>query len=207
MNCKKFIFLTILICYHYVIYAQFNITDSSQGKEIQLKTKKTGGIFISPVLGAEFPTKDFNSNSKYGFCVGGKLEYSSLSIYPFVIGATFQYQNHNGADDFKTRYLINTLSTKIMSFGGSVDFLLNKYLRSSFTIPFIFAEIRMLNVKRQVSPESNFPNLKAKDNVIGLGGGFGFTLYIFDIYTTYLSAKEYSTISIRTRFRFPLIKF
>ncbi|MFA5405003.1 MAG: hypothetical protein WC358_08720, partial [Ignavibacteria bacterium] len=71
--------------------------------------KKPGGIFISPILGAEFPIKDLNSNSKYAFCFGGKLEYSSLSIYPIVIGASIQYQNHTGADDYKTKYLINSL--------------------------------------------------------------------------------------------------
>jgi hypothetical protein len=130
-----------------------------------------------------------------------------MSIYPIVIGATIQYQNHDGADDFKTLYLINTMSTKITSFGISVDMLLNKYLKSSFTIPFIFLEARSVNVKREVSPPENHPNLKATDNTIGFGGGAGFTLYIFDIYLTYFSAKEYSTISLKTRFKFPLIKF
>ena len=174
---------------------------------IERNPKKPGGIFISPVLGAEFPTRDFVTNSKYAFCIGGKLEYASMSLYPFVIGATIQYQNHDGADDFKTLNLINSMSTKITSFGVSVDVLLNKYLKSSFTIPFIFLEARSVNVKRDVLPPENFPNLKATDNTIGFGGGAGFTLYIFDIYVTYLSAKEYSTISLKTRFKFPLIKF
>ncbi|MCX6164110.1 MAG: hypothetical protein NTU73_04500 [Ignavibacteriae bacterium] len=207
MSIKKILFIIILICLGPSIFAQGNEVDTIKKQEPQLKMKKTGGIFISPILGAEFPIKDLHTNSKYTFCLGGKLEYSSLSIYPFVIGATIQYQNHGGADDFKTKYLINSLNTKITSFGVSFDILLNKYLKSSFTIPFVFIEVRSISVKREVSPEANFPNLKSSDNTIGFGGGVGFTLYIFDIYTTYLSAKDYSTISIKTRFRFPLLKF
>ncbi|MFA5405004.1 MAG: hypothetical protein WC358_08725, partial [Ignavibacteria bacterium] len=91
--------------------------------------------------------------------------------------------------------------------GISIDVLLNKYLKSGFTIPFIFIEARSLSIKREVSPEVNYLDLKSTDNTIGFGGGFGFTLYVFDIYTTYFSAKEYSTISIKTRLRFPLLKF
>jgi hypothetical protein len=204
MNLEKIIITFLIIYFGGILNAQ---EDTTKIRTKNINIKKAGGIFISPVLGAEFPTKGFNNNSKYAFCLGGKLEYSSMNIYPLVIGATFQYQNHSGADDFKTQYLINSLNTKITSFGLSVDLLLNKYLKSSFTIPFIFAEVRMVSVKREVSPESNFPNLKSTDNAIGFGGGFGFTLYIFDIYTTYLSAKDYSTISIKTRFRFPLLKF
>lgn len=207
MRFRRILFVIIMTCFGNFAYSQVNEADTIKKQEPQVKIKKPGGIFISPVLGAEFPIKDLNANSKYAFCFGGRLEYSSLNIYPFVIAATIQYQNHSGADDFKTIYLINSLSTKITSFGISVDVLLNKYLKSSFTIPFVFLEARSISVKREVSPETNFPNLKSTDNTIGFGGGFGFTLYIFDIYTTYLSAKDYSTISIKTRFRFPLLKF
>jgi hypothetical protein len=204
MNFEKIIIAVLIVCFCGLLTAQ---EDTVKVQTKNLNIKKTGGIFISPVIGVEFPTNGFNVNSKYAVCLGGKLEYSSLKIYPLVIGATFQYQKHNGSDEFKTQYLINSLNTKITSFGLSLDLLLNKYLKSSFTIPFVFAEVRMVNVKREVTPESNYPDLKSTDNTIGFGGGFGFTLYIFDIYTTYLSAKEYSTVSIKTRFRFPLIKF
>jgi hypothetical protein len=204
MNLKNIVITLIIICFSCFSYSQEDTTKIQERYSI---TKKPGGIFISPVLGAEFPASDFHSNSKYAICLGGKFEYSSMSIYPLVIGATFQYQNHNGSDDFKTKYLLNSLNTKVTSFGLCVNLLLNKYLKSSFTIPFIFAEMRMISVKKETSPESNYPNFKSSDNTIAFGGGFGFTLYILDIYTTYLSAKEYSTISIKTSFRFPLIKF
>jgi hypothetical protein len=207
MRLEKIYLIVTMLFICSFIYAQQMENDTIKRQETQFKIKKAGGVFICPILGAEFPIKELNSNSKYTFCLGGKIEYSSMNIYPFVIGAIIQYQNHDGADDFKTKYLINSLSTKITSFGVSIDLLLNKYLKSSFTIPFIFLEVRSINVKRDVSPENNFPNLKSTDNTIGIGGGVGFTLYIFDIYTTYLSAKEYSTISLKTRFRFPLIKF
>lgn len=208
MKKTKLLALVILLLISFNVIAQENVKDTTKKSSlIQRNPKKPGGIFIAPVLGAEFPTGEFASNSKYSFCFGGRLEYSSLYIYPFVIGATIQYQNHDGSDDFKTLHLINNMSTKILSFGGSVDMLLNKYLKSSYTIPFIFAEVKMLNINREVSPPENFPNLKATDNVIAIGGGAGFTLYIFDIYFTWLSAKEYNTFSVRTRFRIPLIKF
>jgi hypothetical protein len=207
MSLKKVLFVIIMMFFGSAVFAQGNEADTIKKPETKVKIKKAGGIFISPVLGAEFPIKDLNANSKYAFCFGGRLEYSSLNIYPFVIAATIQYQNHSGADDFKTMNLINSLNTKITSYGICVDVLLNKYLKSSFTIPFVFLEARSISVKREVSPEANFPNLKSTDNTIGIGGGFGFTLYIFDIYTTYMSAKDYSTISIKTRIRFPLLKF
>jgi hypothetical protein len=207
MKITKSILIVIILLFGPDVYSQVNVIDTSKSSPILKNTKKPGGIFIAPVLGAEFPTKDFVANSKYAFCIGGRLEYSSMNIYPFVIGASIQYQNHDGADDYKTTNLLNSMSTKITSFGISLDMILNKYLKSTFTIPFIFVEARSVNVKREVSPSENIHDLKSTDNTIGFGGGFGFTLYIFDIYTTYFSAKEYSTISIKTRFRFPLLKF
>lgn len=204
MKFNKVIIVIAVLFFSVLTNAQ---EDTSKTNIHLLNPHKPGGIFISPIIGAEFPTRDFISNSKYAVCIGAKLEYSSLNIYPLVIGASIQYQNHSGADDFKTKYLLNSLNTKITSFGVSLDLLLNKYLKSSFTIPFVFIEAKMLNVKKEVSPESNYPNLKSTDSKIGYGVGGGFTLYIFDIYGTYLYAKEYSTISIKMRFRFPLIKF
>lgn len=207
MSLKKIIFISLLLGLNAMAYSQEKEIDTTKKFETKFKIKKASGIFIAPVLGAEFPVKDLHSNSKYTFSFGGRLEYSSLSIYPFVVGATVQYQNHSGSDDFKTVYLINSLNTKITSFGLSLDLLLNKYLKSSFTIPFVFLEARYVTVNREASPESNFPDYKSSDNTVGFGGGFGFTLYIFDIYTTYLSAKDYSTVSVKTRFRLPLVKF
>lgn len=207
MHFVKTIIILIFFSLYNLSYSQVNETDTLKITKSSMKVKKTSGIFISPTLGAELPIKNLNENSKYTFSFGGKLEYSSLSIYPVVIGATFQYQSHSGADDFKTKYILNSLNTKITSFGLSVDILLNKYLKSSFTIPFVFVEVKSLSVKREISPEINSTNLVTTDNTIGFGGGFGFTLYIFDIYTSYLSAKDYSTISIKTRFRLPLLKF
>lgn len=204
MKITKILVLVLVIISVEYSYSQ---EDTSKISSKNFNYKKPGGIFISPILGAEFPTRDFISNSKYAFCIGGKMEYSSLNIYPLVIGASVQFQNHSGADDFKTKNLLNSLSTKITSFGASIDVLLNKYLNSSFTIPFVFLEAKMLNVKREASPESNYPDFKSTDSRIGYGIGGGFTLYIFDIYGTYFYAKEYSTVSVKMRFRFPLLKF
>lgn len=207
MKIKKYLFILVLLALYINIYSQETETDTTHKTQHNLSIKKMGGIFISPVIGVELPVSKLRDNSKYAVSIGGKLEYASMKIYPFVIGATIQYQKHAGSDDFKTKYILNSLNTKITSFGINIDLLLNKYLKSGFTIPFVFLEAKSISVKREISPDNKIEGINTSDNVIGFGGGFGFTLYIFDIYTSYLSAKDYSTISIKTRFRFPLIKF
>ncbi|TRZ64190.1 hypothetical protein D4R20_03075 [bacterium] len=181
--------------------------DTVKTTYIKSGSRTPGGIFITPSLGFEYPLKDFSGNSKYGLASGIKLEFASYNIYPLVIGIQYQYQNNPGKDDYVALNLLNSFTTKINSFGLSVDILLNKYLKSNFTMPFVFLEARYLKVKREVSPVVVLPGIVNIESVIGFGGGAGFTLYIFDIYGTYLYAKTYSSFGIKTRFHFPLIKF
>lgn len=51
------------------------------------------------------------------------------------------------------------------------------------------------------------PDLKKSESKVVLSGGLGFTLYIFDIITSYNFAGDYSSLSVKTQFHFPLIKF
>lgn len=172
----------------------------------QLKVN-TGGLFIAPVIGFDFPVQEFANNSVATFDYGVKLEIAHSIIYPFIIGGIFQYQSHEGTEELKTTNFLSTFKTDITSFGGTIDILLNKYIRSDFTIPFITLEVKVMNIKREIAPEQFNPGFSTTDNVIGFTGGLGFTLYIFDIYPSYTYAGDYSTFGIKTRFRFPIIKF
>jgi hypothetical protein len=171
-------------------------------------SKKPGGIFLAPSIGLDFPLYDFRTNSNSAMNLGVKLEFTSLSIYPFVLGVFYEFRNHSGNDSYKTLNYINSLETKVTSFGGGVDIILNKFLKSDYTIPFLITEIRYMSMKRTMSSSVSIPlDIKTDDNVIGFTGGFGFTLYIFDLYGTYTYAKDLSSFAFKMRFHFPLLKF
>lgn len=167
----------------------------------------TGGLFIAPVIGFDFPVQEFSNNSNSTFDYGVKLEVAHSIIYPFIVGGIFQYQSHEGTEELKTANFLTTFRTNITSFGGTIDILLNKYIQSDFTIPFLTLEVKVMNIEREIAPEQFNPGFSTTDNVIGFTGGLGFTLYIFDIYPTYTYAGDYSSVGIKTRFRFPIIKF
>jgi hypothetical protein len=167
---------------------------------------KAGGIFIAPFAGLDYPVKEYAGNSKYGIALGAKLEYGSLKIYPFVPYIFFQTQTNPGNDTYKTVNLLNSLDTKILSAGGGTYILINKYLKMNFTMPFLIAEFRYMMVTRAISPVS--PQLGLTDeSLFAAGAGLGFTLYIFDISGTYNAAKNYSSVTVKIQFHFPLMKF
>ncbi|MBN1632542.1 MAG: hypothetical protein JW917_00075 [Ignavibacteria bacterium] len=175
----------------------------------KLKSDKLepSGLFFSAGLGIDIPFLNFSDNSSTSLCLGARVEYSSLKIYPFVIGLSYQYQGNEGSDDFKTINLLNGLKTTIHSVGLGFDINLNKYLKSSFTIPFLTLEVKYLMAQREINPETALQDFLRKESLIGFSGGLGFTLYVFDIYGTYTHAKNYSSFAVRTRFRIPIIKF
>ena len=165
------------------------------------------GIFISPMMGLEFPVPKFINTAKNGFTYGIKLEYANYNLYPVIIGLMYQGQTNSGDDNYITANLLNNLSTKISSFGVTMDFILNKYFKYQFTIPFMTLELKYLSITRSISPTPNNTNLSTSDNTFGITAGFGFTLNIFDVYGTYTYAKDYSSAGIKTRIHYPLIKF
>ncbi|HEY5536301.1 MAG TPA: hypothetical protein VIL99_15370 [Ignavibacteria bacterium] len=168
---------------------------------------KLGGIFISPFLGIEWPVKIFNTTSVNSLTYGLKLEFANIKLYPVILGAIYTYQNNTGKDEFLTKNLLNFLNTKITSFGITADILLNKYIKSNFTLPFLTLELKYLKIQKEISPTENTLNIIMNDNLMGITVGGGFTLHIFDIYGTYTFAKDYSSAGIKTRIHFPLIKF
>lgn len=204
MNILKIIIINLLL---------FSSMLFGQGKDtlLTLKPKKDysspGGIFITPSLGMEIPMSGISGNSNMALSLGAKLEYSSIKIYPFVLGVTFQVNNHNGSEEFKTINLLNTYTTKITSFGVSVDFLLAKFLKTKFTVPFFILEGKYFQIQREISPEKELEGILKDESGIGVTAGAGFTLYIFDIIGTYSYFEKNSTIGFKTRIRVPIIKF
>jgi hypothetical protein len=166
-----------------------------------------GGIFISPFFGFVFPMRSFNDNSNTGVNYGIKLEFAHTKIYPFVIGAFFEQQKHKGAEEYKALHRLTNFQTDITSIGGGVDLILNKYIRSNFTIPFIILEGKYMNVSRIIEPAANNPGIAESESLIGYTAGLGFTLYIFDLNSKYTFAKDLSNLSINIRIRYPIVKF
>lgn len=182
-------------------------TSTSAPKTYTSSNPKPSGIFIAPTVGFDVPMRDFGTNSKSSVSFGVKIEYASISIYPIVIFGKYESQKYQGSDAFRTLYILNSMDTKITSIGGGVYVLLNKYLKSNFTMPFLVGEISSYSVKRLLSPTIEIPGIKATDSKIVYSAGLGFTLYIFDIITSYNFGNEYSSLSIKTQFHFPIIKF
>jgi len=203
MKLKSLIAAILCICPVLVFAQQDTVIKSTKSG-----TSNPGGIFLSPSLSAVYPTSKFGETNKLAAQFGIKLEYSSRKIYPFVVGAFFETAKHHGKDEFMTANVLTTFDTKITTFGGSVDIILSKYLKTNFTIPFATLELKYINASTIIGPETaNIPGLVLNESQISYGGGLGFTLYIFDIYGKYSYSKSYATFSINTRFHFPLFKF
>ena len=207
-SLKSNILLMFLLALPVILFSQDEgmVKKDSVRKLISDKPNPSG-LFLSAGLGADIPFSDFADNSTTALCLGARLEYSGLKIYPFVIGLSYQYQSNEGSDDFKTTNLLNGLKTTIHSFGFGFDVILNKYLKSSFTIPFLTLEVKYLMAQREINPENALPDLAREESVIGFSGSLGFTLYVFDIYGTYTHAKNYSSFAVKTRFRIPVLRF
>lgn len=215
MNSIRFIiailFLSVLSSF---VYSQDEntVTKQETKKDTTMKiytasNPKPSGIFIAPLIGFDVPMKGFADNSSYSVSYGVKIEYASISLYPVVLFGKFEYKKYPGSDAFKTQNLLSSMDTKVTAIGGGFYVLLNKYLKSNFTMPFFVGEVNSLSIKRIISPEKTINGITATDSKLVFGAGIGFTLYIFDIITSYNFGGEYSSLSIKTQFHFPLIKF
>lgn len=187
--------------------SEFKSTKLELAELSKSKSTSISGIFISPHIGISFPMVEFGENSRAAFTYGGKVEFASTSIFPFVIGGFFQSQKHSGSEEFKADNRIDVLETTLTQFGGSVDILLGRILPTYFTLPLATIEVSQISVERVITPIANNPGLPESDSKIGITAGLGFTLYIFDILGKYTYAGEYSSFNVSTRFHFPLLKF
>jgi hypothetical protein len=165
------------------------------------------GIFLSVGGGLSVPLSDFNGNSNVTFGLLGRLEYSSTVIFPLVIGGEVNYFSYNGDDQFKTLNLLTNLKTKIFSYGLNLEYTFSRLLNSSYTIPFITLDVKNNIIKREYDDAANLPELPREQTKISIGGGIGFTLFVFDFTVKYNYMKTLSNIGVYTKIKFPLIRF
>jgi hypothetical protein len=171
------------------------------------KSFSLGGIFISAGTGLSVPLKKFYENSIPTFGILGRLEYSSYTIFPFVIGGEVTYFSYNGDDEFKTLNLLSNYRTKILSYGLSIEYTLSKLLNSSYTIPFVAIDVKSNNIKREYDDNASFVDLPRTESKISIGGGVGFTLFVLDFYVKYNYMKDLSNFGVYTKIKFPVIRF
>lgn len=165
------------------------------------------GIFLSVGGGLSVPLRDFSNNSKPAFGILGRLEFGSTALFPFVPGAEINYFSYNGTDNFITPLFLNSLKTKIFSYGVSLEYTLSRLLNSSYTIPFLTLDVKSNKITRVVDPPSVSIGYPDKDSRVSVGMGFGFTLFIFDFYAKYNYMKELSNLGFYTKIKFPVIQF
>ena len=192
----------------------FNLQSSFRADTLKQTPKKTqaqkvniGGLFLSPTMGVAFPTGTFGDLSNSGFFYGFKLEFGFSKLYPFVFGLTYENQSNPGNAEFTTSNFLTQFDTELTYFGGTVDVLLNKYLKSNFTAPVLMLEFKYANVKRTVTPDNLVPEIVRDESIFTYAAGMMFTLYIFDIGGKYTFAGDYSSVTFNARIHIPLVRF
>ncbi|MDQ3021880.1 MAG: hypothetical protein M3R36_15105 [Bacteroidota bacterium] len=175
----------------------------------KIKKVSIGALFIAPTIGVSFPLGNFGNYSKSGFLYGAKLEIGLSKLYPFVIGFVYELQNNPGNPNFTNANFITELSTKITSIGGSLDIILNKYIKSNFTTTIFSLEVKYANLKREITPPPTIPiaNLPLEESYLTYSAGLGFTIYILDLSAKYTFSSDYPNLIFQARFHLPIIRF
>lgn len=185
------------------------LTDSQKVETKKTTAQKTsvGGLFLSPGIGAAIPMGKFGDLSNSGFYYSFKLEIAHSKIYPFILGIVYESQSNGGNADFTTVNFLTQFTTDITYYGGSIDFLLNKYLKSDFTMPVLGFEVKYANVKRTVTPDTSVPEVPREESLLTYAASMMFTLYVIDVGAKYTFAKDYSSLTLSGRFHLPLFRF
>ena len=185
------------------------MNDTLKSKLGKSNSKKTnmGGLFIAPTIGVSFPVGKFADYSNSGIIYGVKAELAYSRLYPFIFGFVYEYQKLPGSGEFTTTNSLTKYDTKISSIGGSLDIILNKFLRSDFTTPVLMLELKYAKVTKDVSPLTTNSEIPGDKSLLTYAAGMGFTIYIFDLCTKYTFAGDYSSLTFQAKFHFPLIKF
>lgn len=185
------------------------ISDSAENKSGKSKSQKPniGGIFISPAIGISFPLSKFADYSTSGFYYGFKAEVAFNKVYPFVFGFVYENQRNSGNAEFTTSNFLTKYDTRIISLGGSMDIVLNKFVKTDFTTPIFTVEVKYSSVKKEVEPVSSNPDIPGETNVLTYTAGLGFTIYVLDLFAKYNFAGDYSNLNFSARIHIPVIKF
>ena len=157
--------------------------------------------------GLSVPLSDFNAYSNVSYGILGRIEYSSTAIFPFVIGGEIDYFTYAGYDLYKTLHLLNNLDTKILSYGLNIEYTFSRLLNSSYTIPFLTIDVKNNIIKREYDENVTIDELQRKQTKISVGGGIGFTLFVFDFVVKYNYMKTLSNIGVYTKVKIPVIRF
>lgn len=182
-------------------------TNDNKYEKSTVQKVNAGGLFISPAVGFSFPIGKFGDYSNSGLLYGVKLELAHSRLYPFIFGFVYENQKNKGSADFTTVNFLTQFDTKITSIGGSLDIILNKYLKSNFTTPILSLEIKYAKVSRDIVPAIALPGILDSESLLTYSAGLGFTIYVFDISSKYTFAKDYSNLTFQMRFHFPVFKF
>ncbi len=166
-----------------------------------------GGLFIAPNMGVSFPLGVYGDFAISGFLYGVKFELAYSRLYPFVFGFVYEHQNNPASPEFINSRFLNSFNTKIVSLGGSLDIILNKFIRSNFTTPILSVEIKYATVSREYSPTVDLPDIALDDNLLTYSAGMGFTVYVFDLSGKFTFADKYSSMIFQMKFHFPVFNF
>lgn len=190
-------------------YTSLNVSGDTLASQKRTSAKKSnvGGVFLAPAMGVTFPMGTFSDYSNSGFYYSFKLEIAHSKIYPFLPFAIYESHKNSGDPEFTNTNFLTQFDTEVTYYGGGVDFLLNKYIKSDFTMPVLSAEVKALNIKRTVAPDNLIPEIPREESTFAYSLGVAFTLYIFDVSGKYTFAGDNSSLNFNTRIHIPIFKF
>jgi hypothetical protein len=186
---------------------QLKVSPADSLSKKTFSVKSISAIFLGIGGGLSIPVTPFKDNSDVTFGILGRIEYASTKIFPFVIGGEVTYFSYNGADLFKTTNLLTNFKTKILGYGLNIEYSLTKIFRSSFTMPFISADVKNNSIKREYDDNKTFTDLPRQESKISVGAGFGFTMFIFDFHVKYNYMKNNVNVGVYVKTKFPVIRF
>ena len=179
----------------------------STKKNTSVKRIKLSGLFLSVGGGLNVPLQEFKTSSIPTFGLLARLEYSSTTIFPFVIGGEINYVSYKGDDQFLTTNLLNSFKTKILALGLTVEYSLSRFFNSAYTTPFLAFDVKTNKITREYDTGANLPNYPLKDSKVSIGAGFGFTLFVMDFFFKYNFMKQYSNFGVYMKIKFPIVRF
>lgn len=173
-----------------------------------VKKVNSGGIFLAPYIGYAIPTGLFGDQSNTGFLWGVKVELAYSKLYPLIFGFIYENQSIPGNPEFTTTNSLTSFETDMNNIGGSVDLLLNKYIKSNFTSLILSVEVKYSKVVRTITSNiAQLEELPGDENLLIWTAGLGFTIYVFDLGGRYTYAEKFSNISFLMRIHIPVVKF
>lgn len=182
-------------------------TTSISGRS-KVKKPNYGGIFLAPYIGFAIPTGIFGDQSNTGFLWGVKVEIAYSKLYPFVLGFVYENQSIPGNPEFTTTNSLTSFQTDMNNIGGSVDFLLNKYIKSNFTSIIMTFEVKYSKVVRTITSNiTELEELPGDENLLIFTAGVGLTIYVFDIGGRYTYADHFSNVAFQMRIHIPVVRF